>query len=295
MQLNILKKYLILLILAINGMGGILYGKIKIIFPDINSSVNYYKKIHIVGISDKRVKIFIKVNDFPPLLIKMKEEKKVIVNGGVFYLFKKNIDLNYGLNYIQIKSKEFEENFYIEYNDKYEGEKKIKYFHMNEKTIFCKKCHDFNKISECKTCHIKFSKGKYIHGPVVTWQCFTCHDKNNYFTTIQPVYIKCLKCHQEFNDNMFNAKFAHAPSVTGNCNICHTPHVSQFKFFLKTFIDEICLKCHKYKADKKHILKKKKSHESLSCVKCHNPHYGDTKFLFVNKTVNKKSLCKRCH
>ncbi len=278
-------------------MEGMIYAGIKIIYPFTNRVIYFYNNIHIIGLVKRKSTIYIRVNNNPPLCVDSKEEIRFKTKDGIYYMFVKKIKLSYGLNYINIKSENFEENFYLEClkNLDYNQPKKKIYFHMNEKTFYCKKCHDFNNIKECKRCHIKFSKAKYIHGPVVTWQCFICHDKNNYFSPIQPIYIKCLKCHQEFSENMYNAKYAHAPALTGNCEICHTSHISKYKFFTNDVEDKICIKCHENKESKRHILNKKKSHKNISCVKCHNPHYGESKYLFINNINSRKKLCKECH
>jgi predicted CXXCH cytochrome family protein len=170
------------------------------------------------------------------------------------------------------------------------------FFHMNDNKVFCQTCHNFNKATECIICHSDKKRAKYIHGPVATWQCFICHDKNNYLTIKQPLSVQCLKCHQEFSDAMYKAKFAHAPSVAGYCTSCHLPHIANEKYFLADRVNNLCCRCHKSKKSGYHVVRKKiKGHIDIFCTKCHNPHYGEAKFLFLKKVKTKKNLCKRCH
>ncbi len=296
MLLSIMIKFLIILIFLFNLIGGLLYARVKIIFPFVNRMIFYCNKIHIIGLVDRKDKIYLKINKNPPIIVGLNELKKITTKDGTYYLFIKRVNINRGMNYINVKSNTFEKSFYLECFENHNKSFKEKvYFHMNEKAKLCQKCHDFNNIKECKLCHIKFLKAKYVHGPVVTWQCFICHDKNNYFSEIQPVYVRCLKCHQEFSENMYNAKYAHPPALTGNCGLCHTPHISKYKFFTKEDVDKICLKCHENKISRKHVYKNKNYHQKVSCVNCHNPHYGESKFLFINNIFSKKKLCLKCH
>jgi predicted CXXCH cytochrome family protein len=226
------------------------------------------------------------------LLIKLKTED------GIFYLFKIDVELTSGINRISITGSSINKILFVQY-DKSGSRKSLNnkktFFHMNDNNFFCKKCHDFNNAKECGNCHENNIQNKYVHGPVVALQCFICHDKNNYFSIKQPLSVHCLKCHQEFSDAMYNAKFAHAPSVAGYCTVCHNPHVSSYKFFLINNIKNLCIKCHEYKKTGYHVARKYiKEHKNISCTKCHNPHYGKTSSL-LKDNGNKKKLCKRCH
>ncbi len=276
------------------------YAKLEIIFPT-NNIIVYSKKIHIVGRTKKKIYPKIIVNS--QKVYEIKKLSKIKTDDGIFYIFCKNIILRKGFNLIDVKYNDNSSSISLvvklikNSNNISDIENfKTKFFHMNEKIIFCKKCHKFSKNKDCIKCHIEKKMGRYLHGPVAAWQCFVCHDKNNYYTVNQPLSMKCLGCHQEFSDAMYNAKYAHAPSVVGNCIICHTPHASKNKYFLYKSVNKICSNCHKDKLSGFHILKKDgKNHRKLKCVSCHNPHYGESKFLFIKKLKNKKELCKHCH
>ncbi len=295
MLLNILKKFLIILILVFNFYINAKCG--EILFPK-NDIVVSKQKLHIVGKLDRREDIVVIINDRPINISRASLIKKK-TNDGTFYIFKVDLTLDKGENIIKVINSELDKTILIKYQ-KYAEQQlsclKTSLFHMDDNRVFCKICHNFNNIKECNTCHSDKNRGKFVHGPVATWQCFICHDKNNYFAIKQPLSAQCLKCHQEFSDAMYNAKFAHAPSVAGYCTICHLPHIAKEKYFLADNVNKLCSKCHEHKKSGFHVLKKKiKGHVDIFCTKCHNPHYGETKFLFNGKISKKKFLCKRCH
>ncbi len=281
----ILRKRLIILILTFNV---VFVNAIKceiVLFPD-NLSMFYKNKIHIVGMLDKKKIVLISVNGkfyeiTSDKLIRIRKKK------SINYLFTKNIELSEGENNIQIGSgkNNVALRIYLGYNlERRKKNGKWSYFHMNEKLTFCKKCHYFKKTSDCFTCHNYMKNSKYLHGPIAAKQCFFCHDKNNYFTLKKPISMVCLKCHQEFANSMYNAKFSHAPVIAGNCMICHKPHSSVNKYFVKKNINKICLLCHITKKNGEHVKKvmysyKKRKQGVITCVSCHNPHYGETNSL----------------
>ncbi len=298
MHQNTLKKFLIILISASSVI--LVYNKIicgEILFPKDNT-IFTKNRIHIVGKLTKRCNLIVDVNN-REIDINSASLIKIKTNDGIFYLFKVDIKLDNGTNILKVTGSDINSRISVKYmkfffNDV--NKPKKFFFHMNDNKIFCKTCHNFSSSKECGICHSDKNRGKYVHGPVATWQCFICHDKNNYFAIKQPLSVQCLKCHQEFADAMYKAKFAHAPSVAGYCTSCHLPHIANEKYFLSEKVNKLCCRCHESKKTGYHVIRKKvKGHIDIFCTKCHNPHYGETKFLFLKKINSKRKLCKRCH
>ncbi|UOD34584.1 cytochrome C [Deferribacteraceae bacterium V6Fe1] len=281
---------------------------LTIVYPT-NNTVVFNKTIHIVGYVKKSEEFTIKTNN---KVEEIGNFRKLASKDGEKYVFMKSVTLDKDENDILVDYKGSQQNLKIffktstvAYRDKV---KKKTFFHMDENKTLCVSCHSFEKSADCMKCHKEKTKTKFVHGPVAAIQCFQCHDKNNYFTPTQPVSTKCLQCHQEFQSAMFEAKFAHGPTVAGYCNICHDPHGSELKFLLNDKINGICNNCHTDKKSGVHVLANFNSNahptsdkiirstgEELSCVSCHNPHYGKSKQLFQQDVTDFMELCLKCH
>ena len=291
-----LKKHLTLLILLFNL---IIIAKcysydLKILYPN-KIQYTYTQNIHLVMKQSESIHPYVYLNGK-----KIENKFKIIkqtTTDGTFYIFMIKLKLIKGKNIIEVSSQSYIETLTVNFlKFKSEDKNQNNLFHMNEKAVFCKKCHDFTKTDDCMLCHTEKKMGKYVHGPVAMWQCSVCHDKNNFFTVLQPLSVKCLQCHQEFSEAMYYAKYAHPPSIAGNCLLCHSPHNSNNKFFLLENSNKICSNCHIDKITGFHILhKKNKHHQKFKCILCHNPHYGESRYLFVKKIKTRKALCAKCH
>lgn len=311
-QLNILRRpvkkiFLISFLILISYIPSFAQN-LLVVYPR-NGTVVFSDQIHVVGYSEKDLPVTISLGKDEYFI---KSFKNLKTKDGSRFVFMKTINIKSGSNDITVSNNESVQRFQVilsttavAYRDKIEQNV---FFHMDENKYICKSCHDFNEIKDCQTCHKGKNLGKYIHGPVAAWQCLQCHDKNNFFAPIQPISSKCLQCHQEFSTEMFNAKYAHGPSVAGYCNICHNPHNSDKKFLLQDSTNELCNNCHTDKKSGVHVLANfsgnvhptsgviiKSSKEELSCVSCHNPHFGKVKQLYQGDNTDFINLCIKCH
>jgi predicted CXXCH cytochrome family protein len=106
----------------------------------------------------------------------------------------------------------------------------------------CDDCHDKSKEGGlikpknelCFVCHTNFIKGTYVHGPVATADCLTCHEPH---TSGFPKLLKsppekiCGTCHSDKRSAAaMHDKFA-AQQLT--CIDCHDPHFGNAQFFLR--------------------------------------------------------------
>ncbi|KAA0258918.1 cytochrome C [Deferribacter autotrophicus] len=310
-HVDILKKLVIksLLISLLLIFTCTVYAKdIVIVYPNDGTIVNS-DKIHIIGYVNVGKKLDIIIQD---RVYKVNSFQKLKTKDGMKYVFMKRVLLNKGENNIRIVFKDIEKKVKVKYvtttiayRDKI---KRKTYFHMDDNKSLCTSCHSFVEVKDCQICHSNKMNYKYVHGPVAAWQCFQCHDKNNYYSSKQPISSKCLQCHEEFQNSMFNAPYAHGPTVAGYCNICHDPHGSNRKYLLMDDVNNLCLNCHTDKKSGTHVLANFTSashptsgklipdtNEEISCISCHNPHYGQTRQLFQNNSKDFMSLCISCH
>jgi len=145
----------------------------------------------------------------------------------------------------------------------------------------------------CVVCHDTKYNGKYIHNPVESGECLSCHNphggNNKFFLKGDKESDTCFQCHE---NNKMVKTFLHGPLGIGECASCHNPHSSDNKFQLKLNGNDLCFNCHN---DKKDLLKKSSVHKPFekSCLECHDPHNSDTKFHL--KAVSEKEQCIACH
>ncbi|BAI80228.1 multiheme c-type cytochrome [Deferribacter desulfuricans SSM1] len=281
---------------------------IVIVYPFDNMIVND-SQIHIIGYVSQKDKVEIISNKN---LIDIKNFQKLKTKDGLKYVFMTKVNVDKGINEINVKYKQNNISLTVKYltsAELYRDKIKRKtYFHLDENKSLCVSCHNFKKIKDCQVCHSDKMNYTYVHGPAAAWQCFQCHDKNNYFAPKQPISSICLQCHEEFRNNMFNAPYAHGPTVAGYCNICHDSHGSNRKYLLNDKINNLCINCHSEKKSGVHVLanftssahptsgkKIPGTKEEISCVSCHNPHYGESKQLFQNGVKDFMILCTSCH
>ncbi len=150
----------------------------------------------------------------------------------------------------------------------------------------------------CFGCHDSASfKQKSVHGPVALGACTQCHSPHE---SVEKSLLKgkirelCLKCHQDFAEQMKVAPVVHPPVKKGVCTDCHNPHASGFEFMLKKKMPDLCFDCHA--AVGKKLKDVKVRHQPLdqagSCGNCHSTHFSQAKGLLP---VEEKSLCLGCH
>jgi predicted CXXCH cytochrome family protein len=141
-----------------------------------------------------------------------------------------------------------------EYAEKKVAKTKAELLHKETKTVAagsahlpyqdkkCDDCHDKTlkdglirpKNELCYVCHTNFVKGVYVHGPVATADCLTCHEPH---TSNFPKLLKiapemvCGTCHREKRTSTaMHDKFVSQQLI---CVDCHDPHFGNAQFLLK--------------------------------------------------------------
>ncbi len=281
---------------------------LKIVHPS-DGYITTSKKVHIV--------FFINPNSSPKLFVNGVEQKignpmKYKTKDKDFNVYMVDVVIGRGVNKIQVLNGKLSESINVQflpsavlYRDRV---KKGKFFHQSDIKNFCQNCHNFDSLKDCAMCHKDKTNAKFVHGPVATLNCNQCHDKNNFFSLIQPVSKKCLACHDDFNKKFYYFKFVHGPVGAGICTVCHNPHASNDKMLLYDTVNNLCENCHNDKKTGIHILANfngsahptggkyiKSLKEQLTCISCHDPHYGSTKMLFRDGTKDFLTLCVKCH
>ncbi len=200
-------------------------------------------------------------------------------------------------------------------------------FHTKEREKVCRPCHNLEAdgkdptpdkpgLSLCRHCHRRTISYEFVHGPVSTWTCYKCHDKDSVpskYITLQPDSALCFSCHTDIKAQWAEKKYVHGPTATGRCTICHNPHGSDTAFFLRKAPWNLCVSCHEEMGKKDaHKLKVyallNVAHPTrgvkdpsapgrmLSCASCHNPHASNVgSFLAIDSGDMLFAFCGKCH
>lgn len=114
--------------------------------------------------------------------------------------------------------------------------------HLPYQDKLCDGCHDKTlqdgliqpKNKLCYVCHTDFVKGTYVHGPVATADCLSCHEPHS---SSFPKLLKttpekiCETCHREKRvAAAMHDKFSSQQLL---CADCHDPHFGNAQFFLR--------------------------------------------------------------
>lgn len=169
----------------------------------------------------------------------------------------------------------------------------------------CEDCHElkgdgfsykrFVPSTTCTTaqCHAQMGKGKFVHGPVGSGECFACHNPHgtpNPKIVMRPAGEGCYLCH-DTEMKEFKGQVVHPPVSEGECIECHDPHQSELKFQLKgNSQQDLCFNCHD-----SNIIKKSNLHtpvKSGECTACHNAHSSPYKKLLA---LPEEQFCFSCH
>ncbi len=225
------------------------------------------------------------------------------------------------------------------------------YFHTSRNEKHCSKCHNMkpdNTVrlrrplknlehgaqsihvlddparSHCYNCHKALVSRKNDHSPAVNMLCTICHTgesgefntkyaKKSKYLMPDPIAERCFVCHTGLKKRWYTNKSQHGPLKTGRCDKCHNPHASNYAFFLRKPIYELCTTCHSEKAEGKHVLgsfvfnRNSGAHplkgrpdpsrpgRNLTCSSCHNPHGSNGIYLLRTNSTNTYSICQRCH
>jgi predicted CXXCH cytochrome family protein len=150
----------------------------------------------------------------------------------------------------------------------------------------CFDCHD-NEPFELQ----------FKHGPAAVGACTLCHSphESKHQSLLQSeIRALCLKCHQDFADQMEGSPVVHPPVKDGPCTDCHNPHADISPFMLKKKIPDLCFDCHAEVGEKltNSTHKHKPIEEAGSCGSCHSTHFSQSKGLLA---IDEKSLCLGCH
>ena len=163
----------------------------------------------------------------------------------------------------------------------------------------------------CYRCHrnvAEATRNTHVHGLLGSGQCTLCHDPHGSPHKFQ-LHIAgselCGGCHSDITRGLeMESASVHAIVGSGQCTACHAPHASQNRFCLRAPLNALCFQCHDREtyADLKHPVAQHPirgvpdpQHPSreLSCVSCHDPHWGQTAPLL--RTADHLQLCKECH
>jgi len=142
----------------------------------------------------------------------------------------------------------------------------------------------------CRMCHTAGPAKKYVHDPVKSGECTSCHDPHESGEAkllVQPKEGLCATCHSELT----KFKFMHGPAAVGDCGACHVPHDSDNKALLVKKGNDLCFTCHGAIQDE---MKKKVVHDAVQegCTSCHNPHGSSFGKLL---SAEGEKLCFQCH
>jgi predicted CXXCH cytochrome family protein len=161
-----------------------------------------------------------------------------------------------------------------------------------------KKAPDYKRIYPKDTgcqesgCHDIYGQAKYVHGPIASGQCITCHtphgDDNPMSLTRKGLEL-CNVCHEDM-DRIVRKENIHQPVKDGDCIGCHDSHQSDNNFMLKAVGQPLCEDCHTLD-----FTKRKNLHGPMStgdCDACHAPHASANETLLREP---KLSLCLSCH
>jgi predicted CXXCH cytochrome family protein len=148
----------------------------------------------------------------------------------------------------------------------------------------------------CLQCHVdaqEFKKQKYVHAPVKTGQCTSCHsphasDHGALLNTVQEQL--CLECHADILPA--EAVSRHTVIAEQGCTGCHAPHASKYAALLLEPAKVICLDCH---GEIQKLVTASNVHPPAkkNCLTCHDAHVSQT----ADKLLVKKepALCLGCH
>jgi predicted CXXCH cytochrome family protein len=196
------------------------------------------------------------------------------------------------------------------------------FFHIAEYEEICSPCHQMEPVeidkkppkpedSSCFTCHRRITEYKFVHGPVSTWSCLSCHKsdaKDWKYSVLKPDSKVCFECHEDNMKLWESKKFRHGPSLS-DCTICHNPHASDEPFWVHTHATKLCLACHEGKQTGAHVISGfgGKGHPTagrpdpmrpgreFTCAGCHNPHAGDSQDFLYYDNKNMSYFCTVCH
>ncbi len=153
---------------------------------------------------------------------------------------------------------------------------------------------------KCSICHDMGEGKPYVHRPVRSGACSSCHNvygkTKNLLRTSIPIDV-CVLCHSDKRRLVKNVITNVHPPVKQDCTNCHDPHAGDRQFRLKADKrKDLCLGCHIEK--KEWIESVKNKHGAIDlvdggCFYCHDPHYtGRKKMLRFDTT---RDLCLSCH
>ncbi|WP_022852420.1 cytochrome c3 family protein [Thermodesulfatator atlanticus] len=188
----------------------------------------------------------------------------------------------------------------------------------------CKFCHEEkgmiriysgNPRDLCIRCHVnakEFYKKIYVHGPVGTGDCTSCHNPHASPYQFQLLADKkgdvCIICHKD-KDKFVHQKpniIVHKVLTQSGCIVCHSPHATDYQYQLYTGpINQLCTSCHiNYRGLKRgHPIRSHpvvgpkdplRKGKRFGCSSCHNPHGSQYHFLLIGE-IKGGRVCQKCH
>jgi predicted CXXCH cytochrome family protein len=143
-------------------------------------------------------------------------------------------------------------------------------------------------------CHTDVTSYTFLHGPVASGACTTCHMYND---AAQHTFVdrregadQCAFCHIGKTAN--GGINTHEPVEKGLCLDCHNPHGSETKRLIRApSIAQNCFSCH----DEMHETLGEIEHTAFKegdCLGCHSAHASMQPNLLV---AEGRDLCLTCH
>lgn len=145
-------------------------------------------------------------------------------------------------------------------------------------------------------CHPHKAEKTFIHVPVKSGECESCHKpsgqkhpkfkKEAFLLTDKGKAGLCGECHERKDTK----KHVHPPVASGDCADCHDPHQSDNNYQLKGAGSALCYTCHE-----KIKFERAFPHQPVAegkCLSCHDPHQSGHKFMLKADGAN---LCMTCH
>jgi len=187
----------------------------------------------------------------------------------------------------------------------------------------CSPCHPMDEAAgkrkdasmlktTCALCHAAVLERRWQHGPVSQGVCLECHDPAGTprYAVGWPAQETCFRCHLDIQGAMERKAFRHGPAAQGHCTTCHDPHGSDNRYWLRRPPFDVCTNCHAEKRTERHVVvgfafgdshpRKGRDHPlkpgtEFACPSCHNPHTGQSRFVWQFDSTSREALCRTCH
>ena len=152
------------------------------------------------------------------------------------------------------------------------------------------------RVFDCTNagCHSEVTQAAYLHGPVASGACTTCHEydspEEHTFAPKRDGAQMCAFCH--IGKTSTAGLLVHVPVAEGKCLECHDPHGSNTRVLLSAAsVVENCLACHADFPGSEGAIPHTPVKEG-DCMSCHRAHSSMRPSLLIDEG---RSLCLSCH